>query len=69
MKNRNPLAAYLRGHDITQAEFARRLGAVSGWAVARSQVCRWVAGTNKPSRPWRQLIAQATNGKVPSDVW
>ena len=69
MSRKNPLAAHLKKVGITQADFARTLSAHVGWRVSRSQVCRWAAGSNRPSRPWRLYIAQATHGEVPADVW
>ena len=58
------LDTYLRQHDLSAAEFGRRV------RVSRSAVIRWISGARLPDRDSMHRIVAATAGAVqPNDFF
>lgn len=57
------LNEYLQIHNISGADFARRMG------VSHSLVHGWRRGTKLPSLPMALRISEATEGAVRAEDW
>ena len=57
------LAEYIRAQGMKKQDFANQVG------VRNDHFSRWLAGTVRPERPTRMLIALLTDGAVPTDAW
>lgn len=67
VRSRKPLGgklgAWLIENDLTLAEFGARVG------VTYATICRYCAGTHKPSADQMEKIAHATRGAVLPNDW
>jgi len=59
----NALIAYLKDAELTQADFARRVG------CSESYVSYMVKGHRAPGRKLARRIAIMTNNAVPMEAW
>jgi hypothetical protein len=71
------LGAYLRKHDLTPADFARRIqhtarrmaGVRAPQYPPYTSVRRWLAGDWVAQVHWRRVVEAATQGYVPEAAW
>ena len=57
------LRAYLDQQQITQAEFAKKVG------VPAAMISQWASGSRRPSIRYAVAIQKATKGKIKVEAW
>jgi len=65
----NPLAKWLKAHEVTQEEFVEIMFNESGWVCGQSTIAGWASGDRTPSGAAKYLVSKVTKDEVSVLSW